>query len=280
MSLLFVEYTMSYFGPSRECKKAQPPTAPSNWRMGHGLEELGPNEAQAETEFGENVYEELLRQSVLNFKTVDRVSPCAKRRHLAGYILYNAFHYPDTSTNKYLLAITLLDRFLYLPQGETRGIPEDTESSLALVVALARLAAKYEGDYGPYGWADKIYTTETQGSGDSRNKAEHGQGMDGAEPEVKRREVEDKRERLNEAERMVLRGLDYDLHWPTPLHFVRILLRNRTEAESLTSAIETILVIASIGDCFAKFPAHIVAAASYLVSCRLLRVAKPVSTAL
>ncbi|KHO11404.1 restless-like transposase [Metarhizium robertsii ARSEF 23] len=143
-----------------------------------------------------------------------------------------------------LLAVTLLDRFLHPSQGEVQDIPEDTEP--ALVVALVRLAAKYEGNRGPCQRADDLYCrlTETGDNQEDMGEAKHGQNLDDAELEQKTAESKC-RKNVNATEGKVLQVLNYDLHWPTPMPFVRRILRHGDETDSFRNAIEMVLVIAS-----------------------------------
>lgn len=222
---------------------------------------------QIETEYGDEIFCELVMQSMLNWKDATRdqqglILVNEERRKLACQMLISYSSCPEMSVDKYFLAVTIMGRilrhlqdeenFAHLLEEEESFSLDPTTELWILVVAVIRLAAKYEGDYGGYNWAYKMYLGPS--SNVTANRWQAFEKM------------------VNEAEKVLLSILGYDLVWPTPMPFVRKLLGPGAENTTLARTVETILIIASVHDFFERFPVHVIAAASYNLGRKLLGV--------
>lgn len=213
--------------------------------------------AQIEAEYGDDIFHELVRESMLNWKGMNRAQQGAvivqkERRKLACQILISFLSLGEFDMDEYFLAIMILGRILR-PLSDKEILAESEDPTLKMwvvVIMIIRLAAKYERSSRDYSSVYGMYL--------------------GLPPQVTRRRRCAFKQMVNDAEREVLGILDYDLHWPTPMPFAHRLLGSGTEETTLAHTVEIILIIASVNDCFEQFPVHAIAAASYNLGCKLL----------
>ena len=193
-------------------------------------------------EYGEENTRELVEQSRINFLNHvkhQNQSTDHRRRDLVCEILKCGGI--ELQLEEYLLAVNLLDRLLlgdFLDRYEHHiGEP----NRCVLIAALVRLAVKYEVCDVSYSW---LYRGQWWATIDLRE--------------------------MQAVEMHAWKALDHDLHWPTAIHFVNILMKCEPGGTGLRDAVETMLVLVSLNDYFSKVPAHTTAAIVYNLGCRLL----------
>lgn len=226
-------------------------------------------EEQIQKEYGDDIFKELLQQSMESCNDMVRderghIVVHNERRELACKILTSCFALKTFDITQYFLAIMILGRCCRSFH-HTEPFPpssKGTTGTWSFVIAIIRLAVKYEGSCGD----DKDC-----GEGPGRNKYGWAYSLHlGPSAGVKEKEWFSFIQMVNMAEKQVLRMLDHDLHWPTPIPFIHELARSEPEEEGLEYTVQTILIILSVHEVFEKYPVHILAAASYSIARKLL----------